>query len=182
MQGNFDDSTQSTIGADHQMKTIIVDDQEVQLSLWDTAGQEAYRSIAPMTVRNANVCIFVVDASETETFRDIAEWRAILDEYNGKAKMILAINKIDLNKDLENKIDDAKSDLNNNEQSFAETKDILDEIRNLLNDYPDHFYVSAKDGTGIDDLFISAAKLGLEDEPEMPDKPPVENKDQKQCC
>lgn len=183
INGYFRKDIQSTIGADHIMKKIIVEDQEVQLSLWDTAGQEEYRSITPMTVRNADVCIFVVDASNIETFRDIGDWRTILEDNNQNAKMILAINKIDLNKDLVNEINNTKYDINNNQQSFVETNDFLDEIRNLLTDYPNYICVSALDGTGINDLFNLAAILGLENEPKTIHPPmPIPEDNKKQCC
>jgi Ras-related protein Rab-6A len=42
--------------------------------LWDTAGQEKYKSLVPAYLRDANCAIFVVDVTRAETLKNLAGW------------------------------------------------------------------------------------------------------------
>ena len=50
-----------TIGVDFKMKLVKIDNRIVKLQMWDTAGQEKYRSISNAYYRNAHGCIAVYD-------------------------------------------------------------------------------------------------------------------------
>ena len=52
---------QATIGMDFHSKNVKIDNQDVRLLLFDTAGQEKFRSLIPMYIRDANIIILVYD-------------------------------------------------------------------------------------------------------------------------
>lgn len=82
----------------YHKKTIRVHDQDVLLSIWDTAGQEKYWSMARMYYRNANVFILVFDLTRPETLRDCTQWLAMIEESCTEEHhcVILVGNKLDL--------------------------------------------------------------------------------------
>ena len=55
----FDEQYQATIGLDFQSKNIIIKDQDVRILLYDTAGQEKFRSLIPMYIRESQIVLFV---------------------------------------------------------------------------------------------------------------------------
>lgn len=57
----FENLYQATVGLDFNSKNVIIERQEVRLYLYDTAGQEKFRSLIPMYIRDADVIILVYD-------------------------------------------------------------------------------------------------------------------------
>jgi GTPase SAR1 family protein len=49
-------------------------DKTYRLQLWDTAGQEKYKSLVPAYLRDANCAVFVFDFSRKESFSDLPNW------------------------------------------------------------------------------------------------------------
>jgi small GTP-binding protein len=68
---SFNEDTRSTIGAGFFTHTIMVEETEVTMMLWDTAGEERFRSVAPSLLRGANGLVLVFDLSEQATFNEI---------------------------------------------------------------------------------------------------------------
>ena len=61
MYGNFDHNYQATIGIDFLSKTMYLDDRTVRLQIWDSAGQERFRSLIPSYIRDSSVAVVVYD-------------------------------------------------------------------------------------------------------------------------
>ena len=64
----FEENYQATIGLDFQSKNVIIHDQDVRLILYDTAGQEKFRSLIPMYIREAQIILLIYDISDRESF------------------------------------------------------------------------------------------------------------------
>ncbi|CAK0859327.1 unnamed protein product [Prorocentrum cordatum] len=64
----------STIGVDFGSRIIDIGDARVKVHIWDTAGQESYRSITKSYFRNACAALLVYDVSVRNTFDHVAEW------------------------------------------------------------------------------------------------------------
>lgn len=62
-QDKFEANYQSTIGLDFHSKTIILENQPVRLLLYDTAGQEKFKSLIPMYIRDSDIIILVYDVT-----------------------------------------------------------------------------------------------------------------------
>ena len=93
----FEENYQATIGLDFQSKNVTIHDQDVRLILYDTAGQEKFRSLIPMYIREAQIILLIYDISDRESFDSIPKWlREIMDVKNSEAVFALIGNKIDL--------------------------------------------------------------------------------------
>ena len=64
----------ATTGASFASRTIEVDNQKIKFEIWDTAGQEQYRSIAQIFYKNTSGCILVYDISKRETYDEIKDY------------------------------------------------------------------------------------------------------------
>lgn len=58
------------------MKVLLsnIVDKTYRLQLWDTAGQEKYKSLVPAYLRDANCAVFVFDFGRSESFHDLPNW------------------------------------------------------------------------------------------------------------
>ena len=97
-QKNTRDPISPTMAAGFSSLTITQDDKELQFNLWDTAGQEAYRSLIKVYFRSVDVALILFDVTNKQTFEQIGEWVSEIQEnaYNDTFKIILVGNKIDL--------------------------------------------------------------------------------------
>lgn len=140
----FEPETRPTIGTSNFFKTVeLSDESEVKISLWDTAGQEQYRTIAPLYIRGSKVAIIVTSSIDSQSFKSISFWIELISATQvNDTKLILAINKIDL-------MDSAIDDLT----------DLIEEYKPKFDQF---FCVSAKTGENVDSLFIAAAFLAKE--------------------
>lgn len=64
----------STIGVDMYIQNIIIDNNEITLQIWDTAGQEKFYSINKNYYRNSIGAILCFSLSSYESFNDIAKY------------------------------------------------------------------------------------------------------------
>jgi len=96
-EDTFDDGLISTIGFDHKAKTIRVFDQNVRLSLWDTAGSERFRTLTASFYRGAQGAILVYDVACRDSFLRLDSWLTEVDSYSTHGNMIrmLVGNKVD---------------------------------------------------------------------------------------
>ena len=61
----------STIGSSYFVKNVYINGKEYILDIWDTAGQEKYRSIGKMFYKNAYIVLFVYDITNKKSFIDL---------------------------------------------------------------------------------------------------------------
>ena len=95
--GAFFNEMLPTIGSFSLLSTISVDDQEVNLNLWDTAGQEKFHSLLPMYMRNAHAVLFVFDISQTNPIPRITSlYEELKEDFPVGACFFLVGNKSDL--------------------------------------------------------------------------------------
>ena len=91
---------QSTIGVDFAPKYYTSPDgKRIKLYLWDTAGQEAFRSVVQLYYRNLAGAVLVFDVTKPSTFRSLDYWLSELRTKNDNETPIptlLVANKIDM--------------------------------------------------------------------------------------
>lgn len=68
------DSATATIGVDFRVKKLSVGGKPHRLLLFDTAGQERFRTLTSSYYRNAQGCILVYDVSNRESFLSMDHW------------------------------------------------------------------------------------------------------------
>ncbi len=86
-----------TIGVEFGARLINIDNQQIKLQIWDTAGQESFRSITRSYYRDAAGALLVYDITRRESFNHLTRW---LEEarQNGNPNMAVMLigNKSDL--------------------------------------------------------------------------------------
>lgn len=86
-----------TIGVEFGARMVNIDDRQIKLQIWDTAGQESFRSITRSYYRGAAGALLVYDITRRETFNHLTRW---LEEarQNGNQNMTIMLigNKNDL--------------------------------------------------------------------------------------
>ncbi|VDP03528.1 unnamed protein product [Soboliphyme baturini] len=72
--GTFLERQGNTIGVDFTMKTLIIDSKRVKLQIWDTGGQERFRTITQSYYRSANGIIVCYDITCRDSFINVRRW------------------------------------------------------------------------------------------------------------
>ncbi|NXX82018.1 RAB44 protein, partial [Urocolius indicus] len=92
----FNPNLTATVGLDYQVKTMVVDKQRFALRLWDSAGQERYRSIARQFFRKADGVVLMYDTTSQGSFSHVKYWLSCIQEgaEDGVAILLLG-NKTD---------------------------------------------------------------------------------------
>lgn len=67
IESKFDPSYTSTIGVDFKTVSVAVGQKQVVLQIWDTAGQEKFRSLTQTYFRGAQGCICVYDINDGDS-------------------------------------------------------------------------------------------------------------------
>ena len=70
----YTESYISTIGVDFKIRTIELDGKTIKLQIWDTAGQESFRSITRSYYRGAAGALLVYDITRRDTFKHLSVW------------------------------------------------------------------------------------------------------------
>ncbi|PRP85900.1 hypothetical protein PROFUN_06174 [Planoprotostelium fungivorum] len=91
----------ATIGADFMTETAMVDNITVTKQIWDTAGQEKFKSLGVAFYRGTDACLLVFDVTEAKTFDTLDSWK---NDFLSKGNIndpdtfpfVLVGNKIDL--------------------------------------------------------------------------------------
>ena len=77
---------------------IIIQNKEYNYTLWDTAGQEEYRSINKTTVKDSKIVCIVFAVNDKKSFEEVGYWINYVNQILEKDKYIMALvgNKSDL--------------------------------------------------------------------------------------
>ena len=139
-EDTFQDVYLSTIGMDCKYKKVDLENGEsIRLQLWDTAGQDRFRSITRNLYKGAAGIILIYDVTNRKTFESIKNWvESIRAEVSNKVVIVLVGNKIDKKEQIDVK---------------TEEGDNLAEEFNLP-----FFECSALTGENINEAFAELAK------------------------
>ena len=70
----FKKDINSTTTSGFVSKKVIKDGKEYIINLWDTAGQEIYKSITKIIIKKSKIVLFVYDITDRKSFDDLKEW------------------------------------------------------------------------------------------------------------
>ncbi|XP_039555351.1 ras-related protein Rab-44 isoform X3 [Passer montanus] len=92
----FNPHLTATVGLDYQIKNLVVDNRRFALRLWDSAGQERYRSMTKQFFRKADGVVLMYDITSQHSFSDVRYWLSCIQEgaEDGVAVLLLG-NKTD---------------------------------------------------------------------------------------
>ena len=136
----FEDFYSPTVGFEFLTFNVKVEDQNIKLQIWDTCGQEVYRSLISSFYRSASLAIIVYSIDSEESFSNIDKWlNDIKSQSNPEVKIFLVGNKADL------------------EDKRRVTKEAGEKF---LQDHKLTFFTetSAKTGFNVQNVFIEVAK------------------------
>ncbi len=97
VNGTFDEEQGVTIGVDFGTKYIPIQDQIIKFQIWDTAGQESFRSIIRSYYKNIAACLIIYDVCNRDSFDNVINWLIDVEtnSCNEQRKVILVGNKVD---------------------------------------------------------------------------------------
>lgn len=120
------------------MRDMMIGNKMARLQIWDTAGQEAYRSVAQSYYRGAAVAFLVYDITSRESFNNLDSWLRDARQYGSPDMMCFVIgNKCDLEKARSVSFNEGDDFAKQNGVGFIET--------------------SAKINTNVEDAFLGTA-------------------------
>lgn len=139
IQNRFNPYEPGTIGANYQVYHETVENETVDMQIWDTAGQEKFKSLTPVYCRNAAAAVIVFSLTNRASFDELnKQIEEFIDTAGDKAVIFIAANKSDMADDFDVSFEEAK-------QYAADTKFRV-------------FLTSAKSGEGIKQLFSELAR------------------------
>ena len=149
VDNNYKENPGSTIGSNYTSKKITIPDlnKEVILDIWDTAGQEVYRSFVKLFYKESKIAILVYDISDRKSFDELKKyWFNEIKEFRKDIILGIAGNKSDLIEKEEVNEDEARKFAKEINASFRLT--------------------SALSNIGIEELFLELTKKYLEEKKE----------------
>lgn len=167
IENSYIDGRPSTMQASYLDKHVVVDDaatenkssssfnrsadssnkrREAQLSIWDTAGQERFHSLGPIYYRDAKGAVLVYDITDRPSFDRVRKWTKELRKMVGDGTEIcitIVGNKLDLERT----------------RRAVESEEARKYARSVGADFIE---VSAKTGSGVEDVFVELTKKMLD--------------------
>lgn len=139
----FTDELKPTLTMNYIEKIIEINNKNIKINIWDTAGQEQYRSVNKLFIKNSKIVIFVYDITSKESFKDLDYWIKFIKNELGQMVLLgLAGNKMDL--------------IEKEEVSEEEGKELAKKLDAFF------YLLSAKnDKEGIDTFFYELVKKYL---------------------
>ena len=137
----FTEEYSTTLGFESSTFNVKIENKLIKLQIWDTCGQEKYKSLITNFYRNASLAMLVYSIDNKKSFISAQKWlKEIKIQSNPDIKIILIGNKVDLEEKREISYEEAKK--------FEEENEIL------------YFQeASAKSGINSKEIFNEAAKI-----------------------
>ena len=136
----FKPEYQLTIGVEFGAKNIEINQRAYRIQIWDTAGQENFRSITRAYYKNSVCALVVYDVTNKDSFDSVKAW---IDDCRAQCPktilMVLVGNKTDLDSERAVSTEEGEEFAKANNMQFFET--------------------SAKNGTNIEDVFVESARI-----------------------
>lgn len=92
----FTTNTLGTTGLELHRKSVVINNNNIQVIIYDSAGHERFRKIAESHYKGSNGLIVVYDITDSKSFELVCEWIEKLKSDNSDLEILLIGNKIDL--------------------------------------------------------------------------------------
>ena len=144
IEKRFNEAYLITVGSDKSIKDLNINGKNIRLEIWDTAGQDKYRGVNKIFMKNTKIALLVYDITDKKSFEQLNNWINHVNEANKNENIIfgIAANKSDL---FETQV-----------VSTEEGKKFAQEHNCLF------FETSAKDYGSIEKAFYKLAEVYLE--------------------
>ena len=140
VKNSLDENYQAAIGFEFLLMHFIVNDLKIKLQIWDTCGQEMYRSLVQGFYRNTSLAVLCYDISDKKSYEGLDIWiKDIRSRLDPQVPIFIAGNKYDLENNRKISSQDAQEfSKNRRTKYFTEC--------------------SAKTGYNVENIFYEAAK------------------------
>jgi len=128
-----------TIGVEFGARMVTIDGKQIKLQIWDTAGQESFRSITRSYYRGAAGALLVYDITRRETFNHLTTWLEDARQHANSNMTIMLIGN--------------KSDLESRRAVSKEEGEQFAREHNLF-----YLETSAKTAANVEEAFVSTAR------------------------
>ena len=135
INNSFYSNSKSTVGVDFYSKSLNIKGNLIKFDIWDSSGQERYKSITTVYYKDAKGFLIVYDITSKTSFDNIEKWIDEILKVVQNPIIILIGNKIDLNE--------------------GRTVSIEEALQKAEKYNCDFYEVSALDGKNIDFIFIN---------------------------
>ena len=96
VRDEFSIDTKATVGVEFGSKILTLNNQQIKIQIWDTAGQEKYKSVSSIYYKGAKGALLVYDISRKETFNNLNRWvNEIKNNSDENINILLIGNKCD---------------------------------------------------------------------------------------
>ena len=140
IQDIFKENYELTLGTEIYNFKVKVNDTPINLQIWDTCGQEKYKSLIKNYFQNSSLAIIVYSVVDQNSFQDVNEWyKEVKSNTSPDCKIFLIANKVDL----------------------PERKVSTEQGNQCKNDFKFELFMetSAKSGFNSKELFMNGAKI-----------------------
>ena len=192
----FDSSINPTISVDFKNYLIKINEKIIRIQIWDTAGQEQFKSIVKQYYKNADICLFIYSIDNINSFDSINNWYKEVLDNNSKAgknemKSILIGNKKDV-EESQRQVTKEKGEEFAKEHNFflfkeisckSENKEEMENIYGILDRIGKYIYENYKE-TESSKKSESSNFVANKDlfEANKKDKKDKNKKKKKKCC
>ena len=167
IKDSFNNKYEITIGVEFGEKNIEVENKKLRIQIWDTAGQEQYKSITRTYYKNSACAIIVYDITSRNSFNDVKNWIEDCINYSPKTILMALIgNKCDLKENRVVSTEEGQELADKNEILFCETsaKDGIN-IKEIFQKTGEKIYQNIKEGYyNLEDLECGIKSSSYEDD------------------
>ena len=141
VKNNFEEYYQATVGFEFLTFNMKINDKVIKLQIWDTCGQEIYKSLISNFYRNSSLAVLVYAIDNKESFTHVENWlNDLKSQASEDVRIFLVGNKADL------------------EEERKITREQGEKYK--LDQHLDYFMeTSAKTGQNARNVLIEAAKM-----------------------
>jgi len=160
-----------TVGVEFAIRVVDIENKKVKLQIWDTAGQESFRSVTSNYYRGSTGALLVYDITRRDTFTHLESWLRELQAHSDPIIMVVG-NKADMAEDIRQvSMEEGRSFAEQNGLLFVET--------------------SAKEVGKVEEIFMTVANSAFSQMPhftaDIPTNisvipPQQNNKPESKCC
>lgn len=142
LKNEFADEHEVTLGVEFGSLTLKMEDTQFKLQIWDTAGQESFRSITKIFYKGAHAVLMCYDAANAESFKSLEYWyKEIKGNCETDVIVVLIATKCD-----------------KTEQRQVTYEEGLKFQKDKCSDIGMFFETSSKTGHNVEHAFITVAK------------------------
>ncbi|PIA19009.1 ras-domain-containing protein [Coemansia reversa NRRL 1564] len=172
-----------TIGVEFGARIVPVDGKNIKLQIWDTAGQESFRSITRSYYRGAVGALLVYDITRRDTFEHVTTWLEDVRKHSNTETTIMLIgNKYDLAAKRAVPYEEGSKFAEDNDLYFIETSAKTDDnVEKAFVDTAEDIYRKVQEGVLVVNGEPSGVKLGPS-QPGISSIPDVSEISGYSCC